>query len=154
MTAEAAPATGDLFTAPAIPVPALPALPEMTPGYGYPGYAYPGYPGSYAGYSCGAPVVHYYVYPPAYSMPFSVPLTPELPAAPFFIYNYGVNPEFYPYAPKGQIEGDVIFYRALPAVPGMPIPTFEAPFDPAPGMAMPQAEEQESHGAAVVDEWF
>jgi hypothetical protein len=139
---EAVPSTG-MYTAPAIPVaPPIPAYPEYAPGYGY--------PGAYAGDVCGMGnaagntgsndvTIEQYFYAPADGAPVAVPLPPmvsvqpALPAAPVYIYHSGVNSEAYGYGvagKAGQVEKDVIFWRAAPVMPGVEAQRFEVQLQP------------------------
>jgi len=105
----------DAFTAPALPViPAMPVGPDVIYSYSDAG----SYVAPSIGQACG-PTVQQYFYPPANGTFYiqggtmqAVPLPPPMPAAPFFIYRSGVNPELYPDAASGEVQRKVVVYAA------------------------------------------
>lgn len=129
ITVERSPAT-DLFSAPAIPVPSLPALPEMAPGFSY------SYPGANAGDVCGTPNIQQYFYPPASVAPFGAPYPPSVPAhpaaptVPYYILHSEDNAEVSAYTVSGQVGQEVILWQAQPASPGVEMQRFEIQLSP------------------------
>lgn len=115
------------FTAPAMPVPAppaIPALPDAFFSYGYPAY------------TCGYPAVPPYAYPPAYAPPYALP---AVPAAPVMIFKHRIAPQTFFYGPAEQVVQDVVVYDSIHgsvSISGAAAPTA------APGVVVKRIEMQ------------